>query len=149
MVNRTGIRGMEILLPGNQFCLAYSYDNGYTWEDKGPIVTSNTPKPETRRWGGAGDCSVVWDSVNNRWNCYHQEHNIRLAVSYDPLGAPGGTWKKLYNGEFNEDGLGGMSSPISNLFGYWRSESFCTLEYILQEMGHDVPWLGWWYSILH
>ena len=97
-------------------CLAYSYDNGYTWEDKGPIVTSNTPKPETRRWGGAGDCCVIWDSVNNRWNCYHQEHNIRLAVSYDPLGAPG-TWKKYYDGEFNEDGLGGMSSPLSNLSG--------------------------------
>jgi hypothetical protein len=95
-------------------CLAYSYDNGYTWEDQGPIVTSNTPKPETRRWGGAGDCCVIWDPENNRWNCYHQEHNIRLAVSYDPLGAPG-TWKKYYNGEFNEDGLGGMSTPISNL----------------------------------
>ena len=97
-------------------CLAYSYDNGYTWEDQGPIVTSNRPKPETRTWGGAGDCCVVWDSVNNRWNCYHQEHDIRLAVSYDPLGAPG-TWKKYYNGEFNEDGLGGMSSPISKLSG--------------------------------
>lgn len=95
-------------------CVAYSYDNGYTWEDHGPIVTSHTPKPETRRWGGAGDCCVIWDPDNNRWNCYHQEHNIRLAVSYDPLGAPG-TWKKYYNGEYIEDGLGGMSSPISNL----------------------------------
>ncbi len=97
-------------------CLAYSYDNGYTWADKGQIVTSNTPKPETRKWGGAGDCSVIWDPDNKRWNCYHQEHNIRLAVSYDPLGAPG-TWKKYYNGEFNEEGLGGMSSPLSNLSG--------------------------------
>ena len=95
-------------------CLAYSYDNGYTWEDKGPIVTSNQPKPETRTWGGAGDCCVVWDTVHNRWNCYHQEHNIRLAVSYDPLGAPG-TWKKYYNGEFNEEGLGGKSTPVSDL----------------------------------
>jgi len=95
-------------------CVAYSFDNGYTWEDQGPIVTSNTPKPETRRWGGAGDCCVIWDPVNNRWNCYHQEHNIRLAVSYDPLGAPG-TWKKYYDGDFNEEGLGGMSTPISNL----------------------------------
>lgn len=95
-------------------CVAYSYDNGFTWVDKGLIVTSNKPKPETREWGGAGDCCVVWDSVNHRWNCYHQEHNIRLAVSYDPLGAPG-TWKKYYNGEFDEDGLGGMSSPLSNL----------------------------------
>ena len=95
-------------------CLAYSYDNGYTWVDKGQIITSNTPKPESRRWGGSGDCCVIWDSVNNRWNCYHQEHNIRLAVSYDPLGAPG-TWKKYYNGEFNEEGLGGKSSPLSDI----------------------------------
>lgn len=97
-------------------CLAYSYDNGFSWEDQGTIVTSNTPKPETRRWGGAGDCCVVWDSVHQRWNCYHQEHNIRLAVSDDPLGAPG-TWKKLYNGAFNEEGLGGKSTPLSNLSG--------------------------------
>lgn len=95
-------------------CLAYSYDNGYTWEDQGQIVTSNTPKPETPTWGGSGDCCVIWDSVNSRWNCYHQEHNIRLAVSYDPLGAPG-TWKKYYDGEFNEDGMGGKSTPLSNL----------------------------------
>lgn len=95
-------------------CVAYSYDNGYTWEDKGPIVTSNTPKPETRTWGGAGDCCVVWDPDNARWNCYHQEHNIRLAVSYDPLGAPG-TWKKYYNGAYHEEGLGGKSSAISDL----------------------------------
>ncbi|MEX2369549.1 MAG: T9SS type A sorting domain-containing protein [Bacteroidales bacterium] len=37
-----------------------------------------------------------------------------MAVSYDPLGAPG-TWKKYYSGEFNEEGLGGKSSPVSNL----------------------------------
>lgn len=95
-------------------CVAYSYDNGFTWADSGQIITSNTPKPEERAWGGAGDCCVVWDSVNQRWNCYYQEHNIRLAVSYDPLGSPG-TWKKYYDGNFNEDGMGGLSTPLNNL----------------------------------
>ncbi len=98
-------------------CVAYSYDNGFTWADSGQIVTSDKPKPEQRAWGGAGDCCVVWDSLNQRWNCYFQEHNIRIAVSYDPLGAPG-TWKKLYNGSFDEEGLGGFSTPLSNLSNY-------------------------------
>jgi hypothetical protein len=95
-------------------CVAYSYDNGYTWADSGQIITSHRPKPEAREWGGAGDCCVVWDSTNNRWNCYFQEHNIRMAVSYDPMGAPG-TWKKYYNGSFEEEGLGGFSSALNNL----------------------------------
>lgn len=95
-------------------CVAYSYDNGFTWADSGQIVTSDKPKPEERAWGGAGDCCVVWDSVNQRWNCYYQENTIRLAVSYDPLGAPG-TWKKYYNGSFDEDGMGGLSTPLNSL----------------------------------
>jgi hypothetical protein len=95
-------------------CLAYSYDNGYSWKDIGQIITSDISKPDTPTWGGAGDCCVVWDSVNTRWNCYFQEHNIRLAVSDDPLGAPG-TWKKYHNGAFLEEGLGGLSSPLMNL----------------------------------
>jgi hypothetical protein len=95
-------------------CVAYSYDNGFSWVDSGQIITSHKPKPETREWGGAGDCCVVWDSVNSRWNCYFQEHNIRMAVSYDPMGAPG-TWIKYHDGSFDEAGLGGYSTPLNNL----------------------------------
>lgn len=95
-------------------CVAYSYDNGFSWTDMGQIITSDKTKPDTPTWGGSGDCCVVWDSVNMRWNCYFQEHNIRLAVSEDPLGAPG-TWKKYHEGDFLEEGFGGLSSPLSNL----------------------------------
>lgn len=94
--------------------VTYSGDKGKTWEEGKQIITSPTPKPATPTWGGSGDCSVVWDPINERWLCYYQEHNILMAVSYDPLGAPG-TWKKYYQGDFTEDGLGGLHSPLSGL----------------------------------
>jgi hypothetical protein len=49
--------------------------------------------------------------------CYYQEQQISMAVSNDPKGAPG-TWKKYYNGDFTEDGLGGMQSPLPGLENY-------------------------------
>ena len=94
--------------------VTYSKDKGKTWEEGKQIITSSTPKPDTPTWGGTGDCCVVWDHMNNRWLCYYQEHNISMAISYDTSGAPG-TWKKYYQGDFTEDGLGGVQSPLPGL----------------------------------
>lgn len=91
-----------------------SNDNGFTWTEGEQIITSASPKPETPTWGGAGDNCVIWDHKNNRWISYYQEHWLRMAVSYDIEGKPG-TWFKYYNGEFNEPGLEGRSSPIPGL----------------------------------
>lgn len=88
-----------------------SSDNGVTWTKIGQIITSATPKPRKPTWGGGGDHCVVYDDVNARWVCYYSEHNLRMAVSYDPDGAPG-TWYKYYNGNFTQPGLGGQCSPI-------------------------------------
>jgi hypothetical protein len=91
-----------------------SNDNGFSWSEGEQIITSPTAKPESPTWGGAGDNCVIWDDQNKRWLCYYQEHWLMMAVSYDPEGKPG-TWFKYYNGEFNQPGLGGESSPIPGL----------------------------------
>ena len=91
--------------------VTYSNDEGKTWETGERIITSATPKPGTPTWGGSGDMCVVWDHKNDRWLAYYQEHNIFMAMSTDPLGRPG-TWKKYFNGEFTEDGLGGQQTPL-------------------------------------
>ena len=94
--------------------VAFSDDKGISWTEGNQIITSATPKPETPVWGGTGDCCVVWDHINNRWMCYFQEHLISMAISTDPDGAPG-TWQKYYQGEFSQDGLGGLQSVLPGL----------------------------------
>jgi hypothetical protein len=94
--------------------VTYSSDKGKTWSTGTQIITSPTAKPGTPTWGGSGDCSVVWDHINNRWMCYYQENWILMAISTDPMGAPG-TWKKYYNGSFTEDGLGGQHTKLPGL----------------------------------
>ena len=94
--------------------VTYSTDEGKTWSEGNQIITSPKDKPETPEWGGSGDCCVVWDHFNNRWMCYYQEHNIYMAVSEDPKGAPG-TWKKYYNGAFTEPGIGGQQTKVPGL----------------------------------
>ena len=94
--------------------VTYSSDKGKTWSNGTQIITSPTTKPATPTWGGAGDCCVVWDHINNRWMCYYQENWILMAISTDPKGAPG-TWKKYYNGSFTEQGLGGQHTKLPGL----------------------------------
>ncbi len=94
--------------------LATSADNGKSWTDLGQIITSSTPKPASPEWGGSGDCCVIWHETDQRWICYFQNHNIRMAISGDPEGKPG-TWYKYYQGSFSENGLGGQSTPLAGL----------------------------------
>lgn len=94
--------------------VVYSEDEGKSWTEGNQIITSATPKPDSPAWGGTGDNCVVWDHINNRWMCYFQEHQISMAISTDPDGAPG-TWQKYYQGEFSQDGLGGLQSVLPGL----------------------------------
>lgn len=91
-----------------------SVDNGETWSEGEQIIISASNKPEVPIWGGAGDNSVIWDHKNNRWLCFYQEHWLKMALSYDEEGKPG-TWYKYHNGDFNQPGMGGESSPIPGL----------------------------------
>jgi hypothetical protein len=97
--------------------VAYSEDKGVTWSNAQQTITSSKPKPATPEWGGTGDCCVVWDHLNKRWMCYFQEHILSMAISTDPNGAPG-TWKKYYQGDFSEEGLGGQQTVLPGLSQY-------------------------------
>ena len=90
-----------------------SVNNGISWQKGGQILTSANTKPPVPTWGGNGDHCVVRDK-NGRWFCFYSEHNIRMAVSEDPVASPG-TWFKYYEGYFNQPGLGGQGSPIDGL----------------------------------
>ncbi len=94
--------------------LATSNDNGKNWKKRGQIISSANAKPKAPTWGGNGEFCVVRDEKNARWVCFYQEHFLCMAVSYDDQARPG-TWRKLYNGEFCEPGLGGRNSPIPDL----------------------------------
>ncbi|MBN2001158.1 hypothetical protein JW935_26685 [candidate division KSB1 bacterium] len=94
--------------------VATSNDNGRSWTDHGQVITSSTPKPASPKWGGSGDCCVIWHENDNRWICYYQNQNIRMAISDDPDANPG-SWFKFYNGGFPEMALGGKSTPLAGL----------------------------------
>lgn len=116
-----------------------SYDNGLTWQPGEQIITSNTPKPATPEWGGAGDNSVIWDEANQRWLCYYQEQNIMLAMSEDRLGRPG-TWYKYYEGSFSEPGLTGLSSQLDGLVIAGGNPSIHFNEYLNK---YVIVYHGW------
>jgi len=97
--------------------LCKSDDDGKTWRKHGRIITSAVEKPAQPTWGGCGDFCVVWDGANSRWACFYQEHFLCLAVSADRDGKPG-SWKKLYDGDFMEPGLGGRNSSLAGLEGH-------------------------------
>ncbi len=87
-----------------------SADDGISWSETRQIITSAREKPEEPTWGGAGDCCAVWDGKNARWVLFYQENFLCMAISHDPLGAPG-TWYKYFRGSFSSPGLGGPSTP--------------------------------------
>ena len=102
--------------------VTYSNDNGVTWTPGQQIITAWKLKPVIPEWGGAGDHSVVWDHVGLRWVCFYQEQvengeaQIHVAISTDPLGAPG-TWLK-----------------------WWQP--FRSLEHLPGKVGYGLRWLG-------
>ena len=88
--------------------VTYSTDDGVSWSKNQQIIS--TPKVSGMQ-GGNGDGSAVWDKCQKRWMIFYQHSYLTAAISTDPLAAPG-TWKKFYNGDFTEPGLGGNDSPF-------------------------------------
>lgn len=91
-----------------------SDDNGNTWTKDKPIINSAEDKPAAPTWGGCGDFCVVRDEPHRRWLCYYAEHYLKIAASDDADGKSG-TWKKYFDGDFQEPGLRGRSSPLPGL----------------------------------
>jgi len=119
--------------------VAYSHDDGLTWERGVPVVTSAFTQPPTEApadspdiYGGsagAGNHVVVWDKTNQRWVMFFSDLNTGLpgqtgepgwgclseAVSYDPLGGPG-TWTKIDPiRHTSSPGFRGVHNPLSAL----------------------------------
>ncbi len=92
-----------------------SANGGRDWKKDVQILTAEKPKPEKPEWSGLGDHCTIWDAKEKRYICYFQEEGIlRMASSSDPEGKAG-TWKKWFEGQFSEPGLGGRATPIPNL----------------------------------
>lgn len=92
-----------------------SYDGGQTWGERAQILTAHAPKPGRARWSGLGDHCVVRDEARRRLVCFFQEEGrLCAAESTDEEGRPG-TWRKWFEGKFQEPGLGGRATPISGL----------------------------------
>lgn len=96
--------------------IAYSYDDGLTWQDQGLIITSGDPRPADNnpKFGGNGDFGVVWDWWEKKWKMwYGGEYWLSMAVSSDPDAKPG-SWVKWGGPRvgFNSPGLGGRGFPI-------------------------------------
>jgi len=108
--------------------LAVSKDNGMTFTKMGPILTG---VPEDPNWTGYAqgnaEGSVTTDPSGKWLYFYYTDHSRAdpasgqnrsvitcLARSRVDDGGRPGTWKKYFDGEFSEPGLGGKDSEVTN-----------------------------------
>jgi len=98
-----------------QIGLAVSYDKGYTWEDKGPVITGDYVDPNAPRVTGVGQPSPVVAGKNvfiyyTNWG----EGNANICLAKAPLANIDNpsAWSKWYAGKFQETGLGGRATPV-------------------------------------
>lgn len=90
--------------------LAISTDEGGSWTNIGQIITGSD-NPATGRSTGVGDCTAVHDSTYTYLYC-EQASDQSLVISRAPKDNPyPGQWHKFYDGQWNQPGLGGLSSP--------------------------------------
>ncbi|MCZ8518382.1 MULTISPECIES: RICIN domain-containing protein [Paenibacillus] len=108
--------------------VAYSDDHGRTWTYQGDIITSQHPTnpssgayPDDSYNYGVGDQKLFVDLAGGYYYVYYQtawlsknqdNRQSQIKVARSPLGsnmAPG-SWKKYFNGSWNEPGIGGQDS---------------------------------------
>ncbi|MBV8578346.1 MAG: hypothetical protein JOZ58_25345, partial [Acetobacteraceae bacterium] len=105
--------------------IATSADDGLTWKIEGPIITGIDPPTAGKNTGDS--CPSVIKGKDGFYYAYclrngGQSWNGGYAfLARAPIAQPGpGNWKKLYNGEWSQPGVGGLSSPVESLaVGYW------------------------------
>jgi hypothetical protein len=94
--------------------LATSGDHGLTWRSLGQIITG-TDVPTTGRNTGEGDCTAV-DGRDGYYYAYcFRARDGALIVARAPISSPGpGNWKKYFQGQWDQPGLGGDAARLMN-----------------------------------
>lgn len=112
-----------------------SNDEGMTWQDLGIILEApaDSLNCQTKNFyfaGGNGDFSVILDNEQKyfyfligTYNRQVEEQGLSVArMSYADRNAPIGKLWKYRNGQWNEPGLGGRSTPVFNVMKDWHSQ---------------------------
>ncbi|MBW2257596.1 MAG: hypothetical protein JRI25_23780 [Deltaproteobacteria bacterium] len=101
--------------------MAVSADDGLTFERRGPVITGSLPKSaEGRADQGVGEGSLLVDASGEYLYCYYSDHSrvdrrgVQICLARCPIGDAGkpGAWRKYFDGEFAEPGLGGRDTPL-------------------------------------
>jgi len=108
--------------------IAFSDDDGISWQKVGPVIQSQQPKTWARYPGqadrGSGEPSLAMDPSGDWLYAYYTEHSrattvgvyISMARASTEIRDPSGIeFFKYHDGEFSEPGLGGSDSPIIRL----------------------------------
>lgn len=94
--------------------LATSHDDGLTWHSLGQFL-SGTDSPTVGKNTGEGDCTAV-----NGHDAYYYAYCFRvrdggLIVARAPIADPAPDhWKKYFNGQWDEPGLGGDATRLGS-----------------------------------
>jgi hypothetical protein len=113
-----------------------SHDEGMTWQDLGVVIEAppGSLNCDTQNYyfaGGAGDFSVILDNEKKYFYFYLgtydrqvEEQGISIArMSYADRDDPIGKVWKWRDGQWNEPGLGGRSTPVFGVTNDWHGEA--------------------------
>jgi hypothetical protein len=105
--------------------LAISTDYGLTWKDRGQILTG-TDAPTAGKNTGVGDCTVLNGEDGFYYAYCGRPSDGGVIVARAPVSRPGpGNWKKLFQGKWDQHGLGGDATSLGKGLGTsaarWRT----------------------------
>jgi hypothetical protein len=95
----------------NGAAVVRSSDDGRSWSRQGLAIYD--PQPCAPKFGGAGFCSVLPDRGPSDV-AFRGWGGCTSYISKSPVGAAG-SWKRYYNGSFDEAGVGGEESCLPGL----------------------------------
>jgi hypothetical protein len=91
-----------------------SDDYGLTWHEQGQVITG-TDAPTPGKNTGEGDCTVVNGQDGYDYAYCFRPHDGALIVARAPVSHPGpGQWKKYFQGNWDQPGLGGNATRLMN-----------------------------------
>jgi hypothetical protein len=99
---------------------ARSDDGAKTFQKVGQVLTSAHPRKPGAECAGLGDISICLDKTRSylyaHYSDYsrHADQGVQISVARSPLERKGepGSWKKYFDGGFDQPGLGGLESHV-------------------------------------